>query len=370
KSTKGGEDTTEFDTQDGDHIIVKHHTSGGDDIIERHTGQQDIVRHTQGGEDTAEFDTKGGDHVTVKHHTSGGDDITCKHKCVADDTFTFTTSGIPLPLSFTITTSSGTGTKSFDSLPSGIYTVSESSKAGWTPTGATCDNGDIPSTGIHLGAGKTVTCTFTNTKQPNNKIIIVKQTSCNDDIVKSTKGGEDTTEFDTQDGDHIIVKHHTSGGDDIIERHTGQQDIVRHTQGGEDTAEFDTKGGDHVTVKHHTSGGDDITCKHKCVADDTFTFTTTIGSSSSSFTITTSSGTGTKSFDSLPSGIYTVSESSKTGWDLTGATCDNGDIPSTGIHLGAGKTVTCTFTNTKQNSKIIIVKQTSCNDDIVKSTKG
>jgi len=53
-------------------------------------------------------------------------------------------------------------------------------------------------------------------------------------------------------------------------------------------------------------------------------------------------------------GNYSVSEAATVGWDLTSATCDNGNSPSS-ITLGAGATVTCTFTNTQRGT--IIVKK-------------
>ena len=46
-------------------------------------------------------------------------------------------------------------------LAPGNYTVSENPTAGWSLTGATCDNGDTPDN-IQLDAGETVTCTFNN----------------------------------------------------------------------------------------------------------------------------------------------------------------------------------------------------------------
>src|SRR5207249_4764096 len=59
----------------------------------------------------------------------------------------------------------------------------------------------------------------------------------------------------------------------------------------------------------------------------------------------------------LNPGTYSVSETPLAGWDLTGATCDNGN--STGaITLAAGQTLTCTFTNT-QRGHIIVKKVTN-----------
>src|SRR5947207_9821933 len=62
-------------------------------------------------------------------------------------------------------------------------------------------------------------------------------------------------------------------------------------------------------------------------------------------------------------GQYTSVEGAKTGWDLTSISCD--DANSTGstgtrtatFNVEAGETVTCTFTNTKL-ATIILVKNT------------
>ncbi|TLX69826.1 MAG: hypothetical protein E6L05_04990, partial [Thaumarchaeota archaeon] len=69
-----------------------------------------------------------------------------------------------------------------------------------------------------------ITTAFATTLNSNNNDN--QQQNCEVDTERHTPGGESTFEFDTQGGDHIIVKHHTSGGDDITERHTGQRDIV------------------------------------------------------------------------------------------------------------------------------------------------
>ena len=59
----------------------------------------------------------------------------------------------------------------------------------------------------------------------------------------------------------------------------------------------------------------------------------------------------------LAPGGYSVAETAVTGWDLTSKSCDNGNDPAS-ITLGAGQTVTCTFTNT-QRGTIIVKKLTS-----------
>lgn len=85
---------------------------------------------------------------------------------------------------------------------------------------------------------------------------------------------------------------------------------------------------------------------------DTFSFT----GSSGVGTITDLGDGDTWTSGYLDPGTYTVQEATKTGWDLTGLSCDDSD--STGsvstrtatYKLAAGETVTCTFTNTERGS--------------------
>jgi hypothetical protein len=60
-------------------------------------------------------------------------------------------------------------------------------------------------------------------------------------------------------------------------------------------------------------------------------------------------------------GSSSVTETVPAGWDLTSATCDNGD-PVTAITVTIGGTTTCTFTNT-QRGTIVIKKVTDPNPD-------
>ncbi len=56
-------------------------------------------------------------------------------------------------------------------------------------------------------------------------------------------------------------------------------------------------------------------------------------------------------------GSYTVSEGAVSGWSSNGGVCDMGETPSS-LDVGAGETVTCTFTNTLQNGTLIVQKTT------------
>lgn len=93
---------------------------------------------------------------------------------------------------------------------------------------------------------------------------------------------------------------------------------------------------------------------------DTFGFTTTGGLSPDTFTLTPTAtgaaGADSTSYEGVPTGTYTVDETVPAGWNLTGATCDNGDDPTDGIELGAGDDVTCTFVNTRERGAIDVAK--------------
>ena len=62
----------------------------------------------------------------------------------------------------------------------------------------------------------------------------------------------------------------------------------------------------------------------------------------------------------IPSSGYSIAESVPTGWDQTGATCDDGS-PVSNIDVAAGETVTCTFPNRKRG-QIVVVKDATPND--------
>jgi hypothetical protein len=72
-------------------------------------------------------------------------------------------------------------------------------------------------------------------------------------------------------------------------------------------------------------------------------------------TATGAAGEDSQSFSGISAGTYAVSETEPAGWNLTSATCDNGDDPSA-ITLGGGDDVTCTFVNTRERGAIEITK--------------
>ncbi len=102
-------------------------------------------------------------------------------------------------------------------------------------------------------------------------------------------------------------------------------------------------------------------------SDQDFSFTTDLGDGS--FELDTKTGGSTNSsitFSNVEEGDYFVTEGSTSGWELTGLSCDDdsssqdgSDPAKANIKVIAGKTVTCTFTNTRQSGSIQVVKDFS-----------
>lgn len=249
----------------------------------------------------------------------------------------------------------------------GTYRVSEAVPAGWLQTSATCDDGS-PVTAIALGAGETVTCTFTNTKQP--RLTVIKT------VVNEYGGTKAVTDFTLKvDGSTV-----TSGT-------ATQQTIGTHTVSEVTPLPYgytqDSIGGDcDASGKITLAAGDDKTCtitnsdspasivviKNAKPASGSFAFTTT-GSGFSSFTLSgaTTGGGNVKTTSGLGAGTYTVRETTQLGWLLTGiggsadpstpynclvtgsgGSSGVGDLntATASITLRMGDTVTCTFENT------------------------
>ncbi len=96
-----------------------------------------------------------------------------------------------------------------------------------------------------------------------------------------------------------------------------------------------------------------------------FSFTTA-GLTPASFELDDDGDTGNalsnrRTFADVPAGVgYSVAESIPSGWDQTGATCDNGSSPDN-IDLSADETVTCTFENRKRG-RIVVVEDSQPDD--------
>jgi hypothetical protein len=225
-------------------------------------------------------------------------------------------------------------------LVTGIYSVSEVPQDGWTPIGATCDNGNPPSA-VHVNPGQTVTCTFVN--QQKSHIVVVKQT-----IPAGAQASFHFTDnygapFDLSDGQSSDSGAIIPGTYNVAEDgQTGWENISATCDNGEAPSAIHLGPGQVVTCTFVNRQQGHIIV-HKAIQGPADT-TTQFGFSSNygaDFSINS-----TQSNDSglLTTGTYNVSEHALAHWQLVSATCDDGDAPAA-IHLAPGQTINCTFTN-------------------------
>jgi len=241
-------------------------------------------------------------------------------------------------------------------LKPGTYSVAELAQAGWDLTSATCDDGS-PVDAISLQAGETVVCTFTNTKRAS---VIVK---------KVMVGGTSTFDFSGTPSGAISQNNGTISQEVVA----GTYVSTEAAKAGWDLTSVVCSDADSVgsvadsNATFHVGAGETVTCtftntkrghilidKVTNPAGDpaSFEFDPSYGSNFFLTDAATPNDSG-----ALQPGTYSVAELALAGWDLTGTSCSDGS-PVSAIVLGAGETVTCTFTNTKRGT-IIVEKQTS-----------
>ena len=194
KNTVGGEGTFEFvdtgslgsfDLETASNSASQTFsglTAGPHSISE--TAQSDWVQTSAictGGNDTdpASITLQPGENLTCTFtNTAKGTIVIVKNTVGGNSTFSFTGDlG-----NFSLATVAGTKTRTFSDVVAGSYSVTESAKAGWTFTSLLCADSDsegVDSTEsgtvstINLDPGETVTCTYTNTKNPQSFLTFI-----------------------------------------------------------------------------------------------------------------------------------------------------------------------------------------------------
>jgi LPXTG-motif cell wall-anchored protein len=252
------------------------------------------------------------------------------------------------------------GTVTIDEVnPDGQFVITEHGPDGYTFESGSGDSCTVTSSGVMTATVTAdndnpvnATCNFTNGQLPAN-IIIAKQTLPDGDPMAfgftGDLGSFSLSDGQTKDsgllapGTYSVAETEMAGWDltDVTCSDGSTPDSIQLSAGETVTCTFtNTKRGS-ITIVKNTVGG-----------DGTFNFTGNVGVTS----LSTSGGTASQSANNLVPGSYNIAETVPTGWDLTSATCDDGSTPSA-ISLSAGEDVTCTFTNTKRGS-IVIVKNT------------
>ncbi|MBI5127730.1 hypothetical protein HZA76_04725 [Candidatus Roizmanbacteria bacterium] len=258
----------------------------------------------------------------------------------------------------------------------GSYTVSEGAVEGWDSDGGVCDNGEAPNS-IDVGAGETITCTFTNTQRGS-----ISGYKYEDQSGDTTDSGdqspvegllielwrlvtgttyEDTGLFDYTDSNGYFEFLNIIPGvyqlREILSSLGAAWTNVTSTEievtvdpgeSDEDNNFINTQYGTIVVEKQTVPDGDQTS----------FDFDLSYGDNDADLSDGQQDSTG-----NLLPGSYSVSENTPVGWDLTSTVCTSSiqDTESEGgLELDSGETITCVFTNTKRGS-IIVEKQTTPN---------
>jgi uncharacterized cupredoxin-like copper-binding protein/plastocyanin len=243
-----------------------------------------------------------------------------------------------------------------------VHTIGETAGTGTSLSDyVSTISGDCnPDGTVSLALAENKTCTITNVRRGS----IV--------IVKNTLGGDGTFDFTSSTlGDFSLT---TSSGTasttfsgldpantyDVAETIPAGWELNFATcDNGETIEDIHLDPGETLTCTfENEKAGSIVIVKNTVGSDGTFDFTSgTLGN----FSLTTSSNTASQTFSNLDvDPTYDVAETVPAGWDLTSATCDNGETIDS-IDLEPGETVTCTFTNTKR--AIIIITKDAIPDD-------
>src|ERR671922_199592 len=259
--------------------------------------------------------------------------------------FSFTAGGGLSPSSFSL---SNGQQQTFSNVNPGSYSVSETVPSGWDLT-KSCSDGSDPSS-IGVSAGETVTCTFTNTKR--GTIIVKKVTDPSSDTTSfsfTAGGGLSPSSFNLKNGEQQTFSDVVPGSYNVTESVPLGWDLTSSTcDDGSSFTNIVVGAGETVTCtfadrQRGTIIVKKVTNPSPDPSDTSFPFTAGGGLSPSSFNL--KNGQQPTYSNVLPGSSYSVSETVPSGWVLTSSTCDDGSSVSN-IGVGAGETVTCTFTDT------------------------
>ncbi len=258
-------------------------------------------------------------------------------------------------------------------IPGSAVSVSQTVPSGWDQSSVVCDDGSSPSA-VDIQPGETVTCTFNDRKR--GQIIAVKDAVPNDpqDFAFTAGGGLSPASFSLDDDSNGTLPN-TQTFSNVVPGTgyslsetvpTGWDQTSATCSDGSPLGNIDVSAGETVTCTWVNSKRASLTVVKDAVPNDPqdFAFTAGGGLSPASFSLDDDADptlSNTRTYSNLPPGSgYSISEQAQTGWDLGSATCSDGS-PTSNVSLSVGEDVTCTFTNNKRGT-IVVVKDAQPND--------
>ena len=257
----------------------------------------------------------------------------------------------------------------------GRYSSTEVLPNGWDLTSISCSDqnssGNI-NTGVatfNVESGETVKCTFTNTKRAH---IIIEKNAIPDGsqvfTFNNNFGNGNLATFSLTDDNTVGLPNYNAevlpGTYSVSENEiTGWKQDSTVCDNGETIDNIDVTAGETVTCTFTNKKLATITLvKNTVGGNGSFDFDATGIGLPTDIDLTTVAGVASQSFTNLdPDNIYSILENVPAGWNLTSATCNNGDSISR-ITPNAGEEITCTITNTKLG-RIIVKKETNLVED-------
>lgn len=262
----------------------------------------------------------------------------------------------------------------------GSHTVSEVQKTGYHVTASSCTGETAPATPntsltVTVSNNENVVCTFTNTRDTgyitvNKTLVPASDTGkFNLQVDGSTAGtganvgdGGTTGQVRVTTGTHAIAE--TAGiGTNLTNYSTtyicmdGQTQVASGT--GTSLASLSVAKDKNIVCTFTNTRYSSLTFVKDAIPNDPqdFLFTTTGGLSPSSFSLDDDSDptlSNQKVYTNLLPGVYSSTEATVSGWDMTDLVCAGTGVSYTkqgttaSVNLSAGQNITCTYTNTKR----------------------
>ncbi len=242
----------------------------------------------------------------------------------------------------------GSGTGTTVSLDAGVYSVTEDTEPGYTPSYSADCAGTI-------GVGQSRTCTVTNDDVAPTLTVIKTVVNNNGGTLAAGDFTLNVAGAKVSDGSFP-----GSGTGTTVSLDAGAYSVTENTAAGY-TPSFSNGCAGTIGVgeaRTCTVTNDDIAVvvppveptpghivirKVTLPTPSTQPFQFTADYDADGFSL--AAGSSIDSGELRPD-TYSVAETAAAGWNLTTASCDDGSNPAS-INLGAGETVTCTFTNTR-----------------------
>lgn len=231
----------------------------------------------------------------------------------------------------------------------GKYTFNETAKEGWIETGNTCND-------VVVEKGDDKSCTITNT-QASTLTIVKHAEQVSETEFNFTTTGNGLSNFSLVDNDanndpKKVFTNLLPGNYSVTEENKDGWDLKSAVcDNGQEPDALTLEAGSNVTCTFTNTQQGSLTIVKKALpfGTDSFGFTLTGKGVDEQFNLVDNSDTedASETF-SLKAGTYAVVEDNYSDWKTTYSCTGNNTIDN--IVLEAGKSVTCTFTNTKYGS--------------------